>query len=394
MLSDGIFPMSNIKRVIVLFLGILLIGGMINHQARSQTIKAEKSMQLPNVNFYLFGMGNRDKFLYRDGRLFNAITGKAVRRWEVVNETILPCEYTVRLKTSDDKEIIMREDEKAVRIKEDAKWLSLTEGAINLPKFEGHPQAKILRILLHEILVSIVDTKPVPNFMVYSKPWYRDAAMVAMCLEKTGNLHLIKPWILKLDEPFDRNNAGNREPDNLGQVLYLISMVSDSSHPLVEKVLRTIPEFQEGKHINGSTDFSRHPVYQTKWLKYGLGSLGLKDPYEIPKVFDSYSVLFWMDYKTEHVKGKGFSKNGIKNYPYLGWAEAHFHGRPTPMPVEQQYPMTWEAHASQANYAGMKLVSEEYTNRKICAPHSWHAAEMFLYLLDNALSNNSGNTDK
>jgi hypothetical protein len=170
--------------------------------------------------------------------------------------------------------------------------------------------------------------------------------------------------------------------------------VSDSSHPLVEKVFDTIPEFQEGRHLDGSTDFSKHPVYQTKWLKFGLRALGLQDPYEIPAVFDSYSALFWMDYKMEHVQGKGFSKNGITNYPYLGWAEAHFHGWPAPTPVEEQYPMTWEAHASQANYPGMKLVSKEYTNRRICAPHSWHAAEMFLYLLDDALLTNSVSEDK
>ena len=386
--------MSNIKSVIGLFLSILLISGMTNCDAKSQVTEAKKVMQLPKVNFFLFGMGNRDKFLYRDGKLFNALTGEAVRQWEVAEETILPREYTVRLNTPDGKEIIITEDEKAVRIQEGVKQLSLAEGAVNLPKFEDHPQAGLLRILLHEILINIVDTKPVPNFMVYSKPWYRDAAMVAMCLEKTDNLHLIKPWILKLKEPFDRNNAGNREPDNLGQVLYLISLVSDSSAPLVEKVLDTIPEFQKGKHLDGSTDFSKHPVYQTKWLKFGLRALELEDTYEIPKIFDSYSALFWMDYKKEHVQGRGFSKNGIKNYPYLGWAEAHFHGGPAPMSLEEQYPLTWEARASQANYPGMKLVSKEYTDRRICVPHSWHAAEMFLYLLDDALLTDSDSADK
>jgi len=385
--------MSNIKSVIGLYLSILLISWLTNCDAQSQVTEIKEVMQLPKVNFFLFGMGNRDKFIYRGGTLFNAITGEAVRQWEVVKETILPREYTVKLTISDGKEIIIKEDEKAVRIHEGVKRHSLTKGAINLPKFEGHPQAGLLRILLHEILINIVDTKPVPNFLVYSKPWYRDAAVVATCLEKTDNLHLIKPWILKLKEPFDRNNAGNREPDNLGQVLYLISLVSDSSHPLVEKVLRTIPEFQKVKHLDGSTDFSKHPVYQTKWLKFGLRALGLEDPYEIPEIFDSYSVLFWMDFKKEHVDGRGFSKKGITNYPYLGWAEAHFHGWPVPIPLEEQYPMTWEARASQAYYPGMKLVSKEYIDRKICAPHSWHSAEMFLYLLDDALLTDSDSTD-
>lgn len=345
-------------------------------------------MQLPDVKFYLFGMGNRRKFLYRDGTLFDALTGKTVRRWQVAKETIFPSRYTVRLKTSDGKKIIITEDEQAVWIQDGLKRLPLTEGPIKLPKFKGHPYAPLLRILLHEILINIVDSKPVPNFLVYSKPWHRDAAMVAMCLEKTNNLHLIRPWILKLDEPFDRNNAGNREPDNLGQVLYLVSLVSDSSHPLVDKVLRTVPQFLKGRHLVGSTDFSEHPVYQTKWLKFGLRALDLEDTYEIPAVFDSYSVLFWMDFKNAHVPGSGFSKGAKRNYPYLVWAEAHFHGWPPPMSLDEQYPLTWEAHASQANYKAMLLISQEYMDRRICAPHSWHAAEMFLFLLDARYSFN------
>ncbi|MBA7653462.1 hypothetical protein ES703_61311 [subsurface metagenome] len=151
-------------------------------------------MQLPDVKFYLFGMGNRRKFLYRDGTLFDALTGKAVRQWQVTEETILPSRYTVRLKTSDDKKIIITEDEQAVWIRQGAERLRLTEGPVNLPKFKGHPYASLLRILLQEILINIVDSKPVPNFLVYSKPWYRDAAVVAMCLQKTNNLHLIRPW--------------------------------------------------------------------------------------------------------------------------------------------------------------------------------------------------------
>jgi len=372
------------------WLNPLILAGENPWSEPAKPKKAEKFMQLPDVKFYLFGMGNRRKFLYLNGTLFDARTGETVRRWQVANETILPSQYTVRLKTSDGQIIIITEDEQAVWLQDGLKRLTLTEGPINLPEFKGHPNASLLRVLLHEILINIVDSKPVPNFLVYSKPWHRDAAMVAMCLEKTNNLHLIRPWILKLDEPFDRNNAGNCEPDNLGQVLYLISLVSDSSHPLVDKVLRTIPQFLKGRHLVGQTDFSQHPVYQTKWLKFGLRALGLKDTYEIPAVFDSYSALFWMDFKDAHLPGPAFSEGAKKNYPYLVWAEAHFHGWPPPMTLEkgpreagtQQYPLTWEAHASQANYKAMLLISKEYVDRKICAPHSWHAAEMFLFLLD------------
>jgi hypothetical protein len=341
----------------------------------------KKLMQLPDVKFYLFGMGNRRKFLYKDGTLFDARTGEVFRKWQVSEEKILPSQYSVRLKTSDGKTIVITEDEQAVWFEEGKERFSLTKWPIHLPKFEGHPFAGLLRILLHEMLINIVDTKPVPNFFVYSKPWYRDGAMVAMCLQKTDNLHLIKPWILQLSDPFDRNNAGHQEADNLGQVLYLISLVADSSHPLVDKVLRTIPQFQKDKHIAGMTDFSEHPVYQTKWLKFGLRALHLDDPYEIPKVFDSYSALFWMDFKDAHVPGSSFAGEANGNYPYLAWAEAHFHNWPPPMSPREQYSLTWEANASQAKYDGMKLISQEYVDRKICAPHSWHAAEMFLFLL-------------
>ena len=45
------------------------------------------------------------------------------------------------------------------------------------------------------------------------------------------------------------------------------------------------------------------------------------------------------------------------------------------------YPLTWEQRASQANYGGMRIISEQYTQQRLAAPHTWHAAEVFLYLL-------------
>jgi hypothetical protein len=241
----------------------------------------------------------------------------------------------------------------------------------------------VLRILHQEMLVNIVHGAPVPNLIVYDKPWYRDAAMVCMCLEKTGNLHLVRDWIRGLREPFDRNNAGTCEPDNLGQALYLVSLVADASHPLVKTVLETVDGFRQGNFIVGSTDSGQHPVYQTKWLKFGLQALGLPDPFQIPPVFDSYSALFWMDFKEQHVPGPRFKPLSRERYPYLAWAEDHFYGDP-PGAIGSglPYPLTWEAYASEARYEKMAVVSEEYVGLKLAAPHTWHAAEMFLRLLE------------
>jgi len=61
--------------------------------------------------------------------------------------------------------------------------------------------------LYQELLQGIVDGVPLTNAHVYTKPWIRDAAMMAMVLERTGELDRIRSWILNLRDPFDRNNG-------------------------------------------------------------------------------------------------------------------------------------------------------------------------------------------
>jgi hypothetical protein len=342
-------------------------------------------MKLPNIPFQLFGAGNRRKLLYRQGTLSDALTGERLHDWSVTSERLIPEEYRVELTIRGNKKIVIFEDASGVSLERNGHQDYLTQGKVNLPRFEGHPQAGKLRILHHELLTNIVNGAPTPNLFAYSRPWYRDAALVCMCLNLTRNLHLVEPWIARLSEPFDRNNAGQREPDNLGQVLYMISLTGDAFHPLVPIVLSTIAEFRKGKFILGMTDFEEHPVYQTKWLKFGLRSLGLDDPYQIPSQNDNYSALFWMDFRSQHVAGEPFPQEAKEIYPYLGWAEAHFHNWQPPLDLlGDTYPLTWEAQASQANYASMVRIAPEYVTRKICAPHGWHAAEAFLMLSEGA----------
>jgi len=335
---------------------------------------------LPAIDFFLFGMGSRDKYLYTRGALRNALTNEVVRKWDIDEELIVPSSYTVGLKTKDGNTIFIREDESSVWIEANEKREALSSSPVNLPDFNGHEYALVLRVLHQELLVNVMDGKPVPNFFVYNKPWYRDGAMMAMAFQKTGNLHLIKDWILGLREPYDRNNNGETEADNLGQALYLISLVSDRSHPLVPMVQKELIRFQEGQWIEGRSDFSVHAVYQTKWAKFGLECLGLDDPYIVPRVEDSYAALFWWAYKAHDMPGQSIREDD--KYPYLGWASHHYAGMKAGKLSDRDYPLTWEAHASQANYEGIKRVGMEYTKRKICAPHTWHAAEVFLTLIE------------
>ncbi len=311
-----------------------------NYRAELSACRAAHggSYDVPDVKFFLFGMGARTKLLYRDGILFDAVSGRELHRWKVRSEIIVPSDYAVSLETEDGGAVTLREDSEAVWLEQDGKRAAVegTKSPVKLPDFAGKKFPRVLRVLHQELLVNIVEAGPVPNFFVYEKPWYRDGAMVALALKETGNLDLLKPWILGLREPFDKNNKGETEADNLGQALFLISLVADKNHPLVAKVLAEVPRFEKtnaaGQYILGRSDFANHPVYQTKWLKYGLRALGLPDGYTIPKVADSYGALFWMDYRDQHVAGN--DSNDRSRYPYLGWACDHFHGKKK-KPAEQ-----------------------------------------------------------
>jgi len=59
---------------------------------------------------------------------------------------------------------------------------------VKLPTFEGHRYGRVLRVLHQELLVNVTPAGPVPNFFVYSRPWYRDGAMMALAFRETGNL--------------------------------------------------------------------------------------------------------------------------------------------------------------------------------------------------------------
>ncbi len=343
------------------------------------------SREMPDVAFFQFGMGPRTKYVFKHGSLLRASDGKVIRQWEVAQERIVPPDYLVQITQPDGVTVCIREDERAVWIEIDGarQQLAGTGNRVKLPSFAGHPFAPVLRVLHHEILINVCDGLPVPNHFVYKKPWYRDAALMAMCLQATGNLDVIRNWIENLEQPYDRNNAGETEADNLGEALFLISLVSDKQHPLVAKILEELPKFEvrDGKqlYLRGRSDFAEHPVYQTKWAKYGLRALGLNDPYAIPAVADSYSSLFWMDYRDQHVSGSEATDR--QHYPYLGWATDHFLGKHLSPISNRDYPLTWETQASQADYAGMAIVDPAFVAQQTSVPHTWHAAEVFLYLL-------------
>ena len=74
------------------------------------------------------------------------------------------------------------------------------------------------------------------------------------------------------------------------------------------------------------------------------------------------------------------------DYPYLTWAEAHSVSQAVGPISDRDYPLTWEAKASQAVYEEMSRIDVQFTRIKLCVPHTWHAAEMFLAIQDKQAS--------
>ena len=108
----------------------------------------------------------------------------------------------------------------------------------------GYKHEKILKQLFHEVMINITEDGPKSNFIAYDKVWYRDAAIIAMVLEKTNNVKQIEQWINSITEIYDMQN-GEKEADNLGQVLYLVSLVENKNEQLINKIKQEANKIKE-----------------------------------------------------------------------------------------------------------------------------------------------------
>ena len=344
---------------------------------------SEKETKIEKEMFYIFGMGLRDKYILRKNDKYELVeynTGNVILNNIQIDKIDYP-NYTVYAKDINGNSIVIYENEEGIYINKNGKIEILQDNIkINIPTFENYKHKYQLRMLFNEIMINITKDGPKPNFIAYENSWYRDAAIVSMVLEKTDNISQIENWILNLDKVYDMQN-GEKELDNLGQVLYLASLTEKRNNAIIEKVQKEIEKniTKEG-YLNGITDGSYHPVYQTKWLIYGLKKLGLDySKYKIPDIIDPYSNLIWFDKFEDNANENIYYSD--ERWEYIKYAYLHYNKEKVDFDYKN-YPLSLEYYPSKANYEKMEIINENYYKARLIVPHSWAAAEMYLYLID------------
>lgn len=364
-------------------------------------------------------MGNREKFVYRQGELIRLADSATVYKAQSLNrEVITPDEYRVELH-DDGRAVSIYENEQGVFISRNGtiRRLPGTSSPLRLPRFEDKTYGRVLRVLHHELLFNIRDGAPYPCLLTYDAPFYRDAAMTAMCLRHTGNTALLLPWLRRVNRLYDMQ-AGVAETDNLGELLYMLNLFLGErprfKRALLAEARRRLVSEDGAWHLTGTTDGGPQPQYQTDWLVTALsldGSPRLTSPdgTEIPlsrglNRGDDYSEMshflrsadkaplnYWRT-KTRLRTRLHDAKNALLDilrpwpqrgddfFPYLYWARSTYFSKPQYSMLTASYPLSWEQNGARSHPERMSLLDPSAPARRMSYPHSWTAAEMFLHL--------------
>ena len=350
----------------------------------------ENIKEINTKSFYIFGMGTRGKFILKNNEEKNKyqLINYSNKNVEIDNLEIKNIDYEnyiVTAKNNEGQDIKIYENNKGIYYERNNEIRTLDETTmINIPDFDGYKHRKQLKTLFNEVMINISNNGEgiTPNFMTYPKTWYRDAAIGAMVLNKTNNINQIENWIKSINTIYDHQN-GEDEPDNLGELLYLISLCDIKNEKLINDIINEAKRItsKEG-YLEGKTDGSKHPVYQTAWLIFGLKNLGLDySEWKIPDVKDTYQSLIWFDEINKPIKEQKIPDNFYK-YQYLEYASYHYYKNKGDFLQNKKYPISFEFNGSKANFHNIKILGDNFKNNYITTPHLWSASEMFLYYLD------------
>lgn len=384
--------------------------------------RAKASVIMPHSmpRIFFFGMGNREKYVYRHGALLRLGDSATVFRAPgKCHERIVPEEYRVELAAPGGR-IAIAEDERGVWIDScgERRCLAGTSAALRLPRFEGKVYARVLRVLHHEMLINIRHGAPLPCLLTYDAPFYRDAAMVALCLERTGNERLLLPWLRRVNTLYDYQ-AGVAEPDNLGELLYMLNMFPGFRPRLREAIMdearRRLVAADGRWHLTGTTDGGPQPQYQTDWLLTALyrGGQSLtaadgRTPLPLATDInhgDDYAELShfarvegWRLASRYRTKTRLRTRlhdarialrealaprqqEGCSLFPYLEWARSNYFSTCRFAMLSASYPLSWEQSGALSHAERMAFIDPKAAEDRMCYPHSWTAAEMFLRIM-------------
>ena len=101
------------------------------------------------TRFFIFGQGNRRKFLYKNGKLVDLSNGTTLLQVKVARENIIEHEYRVELLSTSGDNICITEEETGITIVQNGCSESLAKDHVKLPRFENHRYEYLLRILQH-----------------------------------------------------------------------------------------------------------------------------------------------------------------------------------------------------------------------------------------------------
>ena len=358
---------------------------------------------------FFFGLENRRKLIFEDNVLKDFRTGENLYVFPDSTVTVQPWDYSVEITNQDGlsgytiketetgvfiaHENIVTSSFPARRVLIEQNFIPGTQNKIgDIPDFSGYQYPLIMKTLYHEIMFSIIDGIPYARLFDYFHDengapnqviWYRDVAYVALFLEFVNRTELIIDFIEKIDKMYDANRNVN-EPDNLGEILYLQSLLESPNKNLIEKIIHEAIRIKDKSgNLTGTTDGARSSAYQNGWLIFGLERLGMDN---IAALFNHnssiddnrYSRLLWffcdneMSDKPQCRENGGFHIDETATYtaltkqpyPYIDTGMAHFSRKKgdkyhNPVLTQVTYPLTWGDGTR---------------------PHIWHAVELFMYL--------------
>ena len=348
------------------------------------------SVEVMYGDAFSFGLENRRKLIFQDGLLTDLKTGDVVFDGRGMSAKVEHENYRVVLSGSNGAVTTISEDENGVYL--NGRLIEGTGTPLDMPDFRSYRYPTIMKTLYHEIMFQIIDGVPYARLRdigpaEWGRPvvFYRDAAMVGLFLDSIGRVDAIEGWIRAIGSMYDINR-GVAEPDNLGQVLYLQSLLPEGERnqaligQIVEEARRISDE--EG-NLLGTTDGARTSAYQNGWLLFGLDRLGMSEEAgwfngcsDIDE--NGYKELLWFTLSGDNAEGAQFEKawerDGVNEecmvdndrYPYLTVAKNHYNllaGGVVEPPVISSilYPLSWGDDTR---------------------PHIWHAVELYMYFSD------------